>query len=207
MEHVQWRIRILRDPLVNAFALPNGSIYVNSGLIAVAENDDQLAAVLSHEAVHVTNRHAYLFNRSLRSKAVAVEVIHAVTMWVPVGGLWALTVSAIGNVSGLAVAISVYGYSRDVEREADLDGLERLRQSGRDPAQLVRLFTLMDRRLEPEPIPLFWRDHPRNRERIAYVKQALGFKGDAPAPNDPGYVSRMRAALRGIPLPAPEPKD
>ena len=49
--------------MVNAFALPNGSIYVFSGLLARAENDDQLAGVLAHEATHVTNRHAYIFNR------------------------------------------------------------------------------------------------------------------------------------------------
>lgn len=57
LERVQWRFHILRDPMVNAFASPNGSIYVFSGLLARAENDDEVAAVLAHEITHVTNRH------------------------------------------------------------------------------------------------------------------------------------------------------
>jgi predicted Zn-dependent protease len=192
LEHVQWRLRILRDPLVNAFALPNGSIYVNSGLLVRAENDDQLAGVLAHEATHVSNRHSYLFNRSLRRKTVVLALINAAMQWVPVGGIWAATMHAAGSVSQVAVIFSVYGYSREFEREADLNGLERLRQSGRDSTQLVRVFTLLDRKLEPEPVPFFWRDHPKTQQRIAYLKDALGLKNEAPARMDPAYIDRMR---------------
>jgi predicted Zn-dependent protease len=77
LEHVQWKFRILRDPSVSAFSLPNGSIYIDTGLLARAENDDQLIGRLAHEVAHVTNRHAYLFSRSLRKKVVATEVIGA----------------------------------------------------------------------------------------------------------------------------------
>ncbi|HEX2711755.1 MAG TPA: M48 family metalloprotease, partial [Candidatus Acidoferrales bacterium] len=76
-ENVKWRFRVLRDPDVNAFALPNGSIYVNSGLLSRMENEAQLAGVLAHEITHVTNRHTYLQYHSVRKKAVAVNIMIA----------------------------------------------------------------------------------------------------------------------------------
>jgi predicted Zn-dependent protease len=63
-EYVTWRFRAIRDLEVNAFALPNGSIYVNSGLLSRMENEAQLAGVLAHEITHVANRHSYLEYRS-----------------------------------------------------------------------------------------------------------------------------------------------
>jgi predicted Zn-dependent protease len=74
-QNVVYKFRILRDPMVNAFALPNGSIYVNTGLLALLENEAQLAAILSHEITHVTMRHAYLMNRSSRKKALTMNVL------------------------------------------------------------------------------------------------------------------------------------
>src|ERR1051325_7106174 len=64
LEHVRWKFRALRDPVPNAFALPNGSIYVSTGLLALMDNESQLGAVLAHEMTHVLRRHTYLQNRS-----------------------------------------------------------------------------------------------------------------------------------------------
>jgi predicted Zn-dependent protease len=73
LENVEFRFRVLRDPMVNAFAYPNGSIYVTTGLLAVLENEAQLASVLGHEATHVINRHTYLENRSMGNARSSVE--------------------------------------------------------------------------------------------------------------------------------------
>src|ERR1700757_3242312 len=59
LENVTFKFRVIRDPVVNAFALPNGSVYVTTGLIARLQNEAQLAGVLSHEITHVTRRHGY----------------------------------------------------------------------------------------------------------------------------------------------------
>src|ERR1043166_10308186 len=67
-ENVTWRFRALRDPQPNAFALPNGSIYVTTGLMSLIDNESQLAAVLAHELTHVMRRHTYAANRSNRKK-------------------------------------------------------------------------------------------------------------------------------------------
>src|SRR5882762_10012586 len=63
LQRVHWQFFVLRNPIPNAFAMPNGSIYVHTGLLAVLENEAQLAGVLAHEETHVINRHAYLGNR------------------------------------------------------------------------------------------------------------------------------------------------
>ena len=76
-ELVNFRFSIVRDPMVNAFSLPNGSIYINTGLIAALRNEAELASVLSHEIAHVNKRHAYIENRSIRRKNVAIDVILA----------------------------------------------------------------------------------------------------------------------------------
>ncbi len=68
LEHVLWKFRALRDPVPNAFALPNGSIYVSTGLLALMDNESQVAAVIAHEMTHVLRRHTYLQNRSNRKK-------------------------------------------------------------------------------------------------------------------------------------------
>src|SRR6266545_1745696 len=87
LEHVVWKFRALRDPVPNAFALPNGSIYVNTGVMALCDNESQLAAILAHEITHVLRRHTYLQNRSNRKKILTINIINAVGVWNPVGGI------------------------------------------------------------------------------------------------------------------------
>src|SRR5215204_6740105 len=62
LERVSWKFRALRDPQPNAFALPNGSIYVTTGLMTLIDNESQLAAIIAHEVTHVMRRHTYLHN-------------------------------------------------------------------------------------------------------------------------------------------------
>ena len=73
-ERVLWQFRVIRDPMANAFALPNGSIYVTTGLVSKLENEDQFAGVLAHEMTHVTDRHAYLAFRDYRKKATIANI-------------------------------------------------------------------------------------------------------------------------------------
>jgi predicted Zn-dependent protease len=191
LEHVAWKFHILRDPMVNAMALPNGSIYVDSGLLARAESDEEVAGVLAHEITHVTNRHTYLFNRSLRKKTVAAEVIRVAT-WIPAGGA-ASVVAVAAAMSQTAILATIYGYSRKIEEEADRLGVERINRAGRNPAQLVRLFEILDEKLEPEPVPLF-HDHPTIKDRIAYLTKLVDTTPHAAAA-DAGYVQRLRAVI------------
>src|SRR5581483_8653990 len=98
LEHVEWRLRILRDPMVNAFTMPNGSIYVSAGLLARMENEDQLAAVLAHEVTHVASRHAYISKRSRAGNVAAIQLIEAGTNVVPAGGITEATLVLLRNI-------------------------------------------------------------------------------------------------------------
>ena len=77
-EQVQFKFRALRDPMVQAFALPNGSVYVTTGLLSLLESEAQLAGVLGHETAHVFERHGYLENRSVRKKALTINILQPV---------------------------------------------------------------------------------------------------------------------------------
>ena len=85
IENVTWKFRALRDPQPNAFALPNGSIYVTTGLLSLLDNESQLAAVLAHELTHVMRRHTYMHNRSNRKKFLSMNIIAAVAAYAPGG--------------------------------------------------------------------------------------------------------------------------
>jgi len=135
-EQVQFKFRVLRDPMVQAFALPNGSVYVTTGLLSLLENEAQLAGVLGHETAHVFERHGYFENRSVRKKALTLNVIQIVASAAPVGPNFSQSVQLFGQAVQLGAAIgseilvaSIFGYSREMERQADSDGLQAMTEA------------------------------------------------------------------------------
>src|SRR5262245_23430426 len=69
------RVSVFRDPTLNAFAMPNGHVYVHTGLLARVENEAQLATILGHELTHVTNRHALKFERDSQNKQIGLTAL------------------------------------------------------------------------------------------------------------------------------------
>ena len=174
-ERVAYRFMVLCDPTANSFALPNGSVYITTGLLALLESEAQLAGVLGHETAHIYERHPYLENRSIRKKTVVSEIIAAAGAFVPGGyGAW-LATAAAGNISTLLLVESIYGYSRELESQADHDGLAAMTAAGYDPHAMAAAFELLDqdRSLEYEPRPAFYHDHPnltkRREEALAFA--------------------------------------
>jgi predicted Zn-dependent protease len=166
-EQVEFRFRVLRDPMVNAFALPNGSVYVTTGLLSRLENEAELASVLGHETSHVLDRHTYLENRSERKKAIAIDILQGVTSSVPVGSAFGAAIALGAEVSAAVTAATISGYSREMERQADQDGLSLMTAASYDPHAMARTFELLDEKLEFEPIEGFYNDHPKLAERRA----------------------------------------
>jgi predicted Zn-dependent protease len=190
LEDVTFKFRVIRDPILNAYALPNGSIYVTSGLIARLESEAQLAGVLSHEITHVTNRHGYLRNRDTRKKMVAIDIFQGATA---VGGavaqgaanasnyavsaaqssallkqeLVGMSIEATGSLGQAVMVASIFGYGREQEREADDSGIGRMVAAGYDPHAIPQALALLDEHLEYEPVITFYRDHPKISDRIA----------------------------------------
>jgi predicted Zn-dependent protease len=166
LENIVWQFRVMRDPVVNAFAMPNGSIYVHTGLLARMENEAQLVGVLAHEIIHVRNRHTYLSYRSYRKKMLAINLIGLAGAYTGMGG-WGASM-----VAQFMLSISVIGYTRELEKEADLEGARLMAASPYDPKAMVAAFESFLHKYEVdlhgEP---FYGDHPKTKDRVAYLNE------------------------------------
>lgn len=142
------RVRLHDSTQLNAFALSNGSIYFNIGLLARMENEAQLAVVLAHEAAHFIERHSFRERVSAKN-------------------LSAFAVSGI-PFSSLAAISSINGFSRSLEREADLKGYERLVRIGYDPHDAHKVFRTLANEVKAVGTkePYFFSSHPKMIERI-----------------------------------------
>jgi predicted Zn-dependent protease len=202
-DRVAWRFKILRSPVVNAFAMPNGSIYVHTGLIASLDNEAQLAGILAHELSHVTRRHSFSTLRSVRKKMVAINIINTAVMYgglaAPYTGSWRVVLDVLSNVPVILVA-SIYGYSRELERDADLQGVTMLARGGRDARALMDALRAMRRSgdLEGFVEPVFWATHPRIEERLSYLTPIARPQSpdEAGRPVDPAYLATVAGLVR-----------
>ena len=177
LERVSWNFRVLRDPQPNAFALPNGSIYITTGLIFLIDNESQLAAIIAHELTHVMRRHTYVQNRSNRKKFLTMNIMAAVGAYAP-GGIAGAVIIVVTTVAPFILMATVYGYSQDLEREADLKGVDMMISAEYSPEEMVNVMKLLDKDIEGENIRLFYNDHPSLDERIKYLSSYLGARAD-----------------------------
>ncbi|MFA5592325.1 MAG: M48 family metalloprotease [Micavibrio sp.] len=130
---VQYRFFVIDSPIVNAFALPGGYIYVSRGLIALANNEAELAGVIAHEIGHVTGRHA----ASRVSQGTLVGLGAAI--------LSAATGSqAVGQVANVGSDLYIKSYSRGQEHEADDLGVRYLSRAGYDPRAMASFLASLD---------------------------------------------------------------
>jgi predicted Zn-dependent protease len=160
-ENLTPSVKVLKNPFLNAFALPHGVVYIHSGLLAKIETEAQLAAILSHELVHITHRHALQHFRGIQNTSVALATVQMAGMPFGIFG-------ALGTLLGsLGATAAVNGYSRSLETEADQKGFESLVNAGYDPAEAPRLFEFLEAELEDRKInePFFFGSHPRLAER------------------------------------------
>lgn len=166
LENVVWQFRVMRDPAVNAFAMANGSIYVHTGLLARMENEAQLAGVLAHEIIHVRNRHTYLSYRSYRKKVLTINLLSIAGAYTGLGGFGA------SLAAQFMLTVSITGYSRELEKEADLEGAQLMAASPYEPKAMGAAFESMMQKYEVdlygEP---FYGDHPKTKDRIAYLNE------------------------------------
>jgi hypothetical protein len=162
---VPFTIKVLDTDEVNAFALPGGFFYVNSGLILAADNEAELAGVMAHEIAHVCARHATKnMTRAQIWNMASVPLIF-------IGGPVAY---AISEVAGLAVPLGFLKFTRDAEREADLLGLEYDYATGYDPEAFVEFFEKLDvEKKKPNMVAKAFATHPMNVERIEAAQDEI----------------------------------
>jgi predicted Zn-dependent protease len=158
----------LREPTVNAFALPGGFIAVHTGLIALADTESELASVLGHEMGHVTQRH--IARQLGLQQQMQLPVMAALAAAILLGRSRPdLAAGAVAGAQAGAIQTQL-GYSRDFEREADRIGLQSLEAGGFDPRAMAVFFEKLQRssRVSDDgTMPGYLRTHPVTFERIA----------------------------------------
>jgi predicted Zn-dependent protease len=143
----------------NAFALPNGSIYFDIGLLARLDNEAQLAAIIGHEGSHFVGRH------SLRSLRSAKQSMNAVIVF--------QTLTGIPVVGEVVAYSSMMGYSRALEREADAGGFQRMRAAGYEVTEAKKPFQRLAREAEVMDYrtPVFFSSHPQMAGRVSSFEE------------------------------------
>ncbi len=214
-----FKFGVMRDPTLNAFALPNGHIYVHTGLLSRLDNESQLAMILGHEMTHVTHRHALSFQRDIQTKQI-VYTVAAVAASVGVAAVagsragkgdyvGAAVIGQTANaILGLGLALTtmaaISGYGRDLERDADSAGMENLVRAGYDPKEAPKVFALLRSESKDRGSleTFFFGSHPRLTERIETTEGLVQTKyaDAAAAPNTTrdteDFQLRMRTVVR-----------
>lgn len=165
LQNVQWRFLVLRDPSPNAFALPNGSIYVHSGLLGLIQNEAQLAGVLGHEETHVSERHTYLENRISRKEIGATTILATEASWTS-----AFLLLMTRSTSPSLARWIINGYSSKTEQEADLRSIHALVEANYSAPEMTKLFDALQESYDVDlPRRTFYENNLKLKERSHYV--------------------------------------
>ena len=154
------RIQVLRSPALNAFALPNGSLYINNSLLARCDNEAQVATILGHEAAHFVDRHSLRQTEQIQNNTAFANV---------------LTIAGVPLAGPLLAVSSTLGYSKELESKADRIAYERMLHAGYDTRESVKIFEKMAAETKNMGIeePYFFSTHPRMVERVASLNAML----------------------------------
>jgi beta-barrel assembly-enhancing protease len=176
---VPFTIKVLDTEEVNAFALPGGFFFVNTGLILKADNEAELAGVMAHEIAHVAARHG---TRNATRGEIAQIAMIAASIAIPYG--W--TGYAIQQGAGLAIPMAFLTFSRANEREADHLGLQYMYKAGYDPASFVDFFEKIQtlEKKKPGSISKVFATHPMTDDRIKAAQEDI----QKDLPPRPDYV-------------------
>lgn len=172
------RIRAIDSNQLNAFALPNGSVYINTGLLARLQNEAQLATVLAHEGAHFVHRHSFQQSEHVKNAAAFALVV----------GLAGVPV--VGNIVALT---SMSGFSREHETEADNVGYQRLTVAGYSASEAPKTFEHLIAEIKALEInePFFFASHPKLQDRVDGLTELSKGAGNGEIGHAP-YVMAIR---------------
>ncbi len=169
-QQLNFRFRVIKSDVYNAFAGPGGHIFIHSGLIAAMESEDELAGILGHEIAHVTSRH--ISQKLARQKKISYVTMAGIVAGILLGasgsaaGAQALTYGSLAAGQSAELA-----YSRENELEADEKGLEFMTAAGYDGYGLLDSLKKIRSRewFGKKQIPTYLKTHPASEDRILYI--------------------------------------
>lgn len=158
-------IKVVDSDEINAFALPGGFLYVNSGLILAADDEAELAGVMAHEIGHVAARHAT--ENMAKGTLAQVGMIPLIIFTGGIGGV------AAQEVAQLGLPIGMFHFSKSAESEADKLGLEYMYKTGYDPAAAISFFEKLQAKESPRKVSGLFSTHPPTEERVKAEKKNI----------------------------------
>jgi len=160
-----YTFKVVKDDSVNAFAIPGGHVYINTGLIKAAQSETELAGVMAHEINHAVARHG---TRQL-TQQYGYGLIVQLVLGQDQNQLAQLAASLFGKAGFMA-------YSRGMESQADYLGVETMYKAGYDPQGMIAFFEKLEAMHQQSPSQLaqFFSSHPLTTERIQRVREAIG---------------------------------
>ena len=163
---VPFTIKVIDSDEINAFALPGGFFYVNSGLVLAADNESELAGVMAHEISHVCARHAT--RQMTRAQLANLASIPLIFIGGGIG-------YAVGSAASLALPLTFLSFSRGFEAEADYLGVEYMYKTGYDPESFIAFFEKVQAREKKKPGSLAkaFATHPQTPDRIAKSQEEI----------------------------------
>ena len=185
---------------INAFALPGGPMYVNRGMLEAAKTEGEVAGVVAHELSHVALRHG----TAQATKATPYEVgtIAGAILGAIVGGNAGAAISQ-GTQFGSGTAF--LRYSREFEKQADIEGSQIMARAGYDPRDMANMFKTIEQQ-GGSGGPQWLSDHPNPGNRYNYILQEAQSLHVENARHDSGAFQSVQARLRGM-SPAPSTEE
>jgi predicted Zn-dependent protease len=163
---VPFTIKVVDDDSINAFALPGGFFYVNSGLILAADEEAELAGVMAHEIAHVAARHGT--RQMTRGQLANFATIPLIFVG---GGLG----YALQSAAGLALPLTFMTFSRNFEAEADYLGVQYMYKTGYDPQAFLAFFEKVQAQEKEKPgrLAKAFATHPQTPDRITKTQEEI----------------------------------
>lgn len=166
----EYRFHIIEDPSLNAFAVPGGHVFINTGLIRLMEREDELAGVLAHEITHIHARH--MAKRMNKARFTSIASLIGAMAAVLMGGPVAEPLLVGSMATGESMMLK---YSREDEREADTLGFKWMTQAGYNPQDMIAIFNKMTRQrwFEGAETPVYLKTHPELESRIVDLSHLI----------------------------------
>lgn len=188
-----YSFKVVNDKSINAFALPGGPTFVNTGLMAAADNEAQLAGVMAHEIAHVALRHGT--NQASKANLIQLPAMLA--------GAIVGNGSMLGQLAQLGIGLGANSvllkYSRNAESDADILGARMLAKAGYNPIEMARFFEKLEAQGGSSG-PQFLSSHPNPGNRMRAIQEEIQYmpRANYSAGNN-GELQNIKSRLGGLP--------